>query len=280
MGGLDLFVTRRDSTGNWTTPENMGYPINTEADEITLIVNATGDIAYISSDKLGGKGRQDIYAFPLYPEARPNPVTYFKGIVYDKETRNRLQAYFELTDLNRNRVAVKSISDPVDGSFLVCLPSNRDYALTVSRQGYLFYSGHFSLDGIRDQARPLIRNIPLQPVKVGETVVLKNIFFDTDLFVLKPESFTELEKLLRLMDDNPSLQIEISGHTDNRGSAEHNMELSYNRAKAVYEYLLGKGISAERISFKGCGFTQPIDTNDTEEGRASNRRTEFRITGR
>ncbi|MBL7137233.1 MAG: PD40 domain-containing protein [Bacteroidales bacterium] len=280
MGGLDLFYTRRKLDGAWQTPENLGYPINTYADEITLVVNSTGDVAYISSDKFGGKGRQDIYSFPLYKEAQPNPVTYLKGIVFDKETGNLLQAHFELTDLERNEVAVQSISDPVDGSFLVCLPADRDYALNVSREGYLFYSDNFALTGIRDQAKPFLKNIPLQPIRVGETVVLKNIFFDTDKYDLKPISYIELEKLVHLLRTNPSLKIEISGHTDIIGSEEHNLELSENRAKAVFNYLVDQGISYDRMTYSGYGFDNPIDTNDTEAGRANNRRTEFRIVGR
>ncbi|MFH1159954.1 MAG: OmpA family protein [bacterium] len=280
MGGLDLFYSRKLPDGSWKKPVNLGYPINTSADEITLVVNTTGDLAYISSDKLGGKGRQDIYAFPIYPEAQPNPVTYLKGIVYDKETKKRLQARFELIDLQLNQVSVQSISDPIDGSFLVCLPTNRDYALSVSREGYLFYSDHFSLSGIREQATPFLKNIPLQPIRVGETVVLRNIFFDTDKFDLKPESYIELEKLTGLLQRNPALKIEISGHTDSISSEQHNLELSKNRARAVFDYLVQHGISPSRLTYSGYGFSQPIDTNETEAGRANNRRTEFKIVGR
>jgi len=277
MGGLDLFYTRKRPDGTWGSPVNLGYPINTYADEITLIVNTSGDVAYISSDKLGGKGRQDIYSFPLYKEARPNPVTYLKGVVFDKENGRKLQAYFELTDLERNQLVVKAASDPVDGSFLVCLPTDRDYALNVSREGYLFYSDNFALTGIRDQAKPFLKNIPLQPIRIGETVVLKNIFFDTDKYDLKPTSYAELEKLVKLLTANPSLRIEISGHTDIMGSEEHNLELSRNRARAVVDYLVDHGISKDRMTYAGYGYAKPIDTNDTEEGRANNRRTEFRI---
>ena len=280
MGGLDLFYTRKSLDGSWGEPVNLGYPINTYADEITLVVNSTGDIAYISSDKFGGKGRQDIYSFPLYDEAQPNPVTYLKGVVFDKESGNRLQAYFELTNLERNEVVVQSVSDPIDGSFLVCLPTDRDYALNVSREGYLFYSDNFFLTGIRDQAKPFLKNIPLQPIKVGETVVLRNIFFDTDKYDLKPISYIELQKLLQLLQTNPALRIEISGHTDIVGSEEHNLELSGNRAKAVFDYLVTNGISPDRMTYAGYGFSNPIDTNNTDEGRANNRRTEFRIIGR
>jgi outer membrane protein OmpA-like peptidoglycan-associated protein len=279
MGGLDLFCSRRGRDGSWKGPVNLGFPINTQADEITLVINTTGDVAYISSDKLGGKGRQDIYAFPVYPEARPNPVTYLKGTVFDAETGKRLQARFELTDLERNELAANSVSDPVDGSFLLCLPTDREYALAVSRDGYLFYSDHFSLIGVHEQATPFLKNIPLQPIRPGETVVLRNIFFDTDKFDLKPESCTELDRLAKFLIDNPALKIEISGHTDSVGTEKHNLELSKNRAGAVFNYLVQHGIDPGRLTYAGYGFSRPIDSDETETGRANNRRTEFRILG-
>jgi outer membrane protein OmpA-like peptidoglycan-associated protein len=279
MGGLDLFYSRKDENNLWQKPVNMGYPINTYADEITLVVNASGDLAYISSDKLGGKGRQDIYSFKLYKEAQPLKVTYFKGIVFNKETKKRLEAKFELIDLTSGKVVIKSRSDPVKGEFLVALPTNKDYALNVSKTGYLFYSDHFGLKGESSEARPFIRDIPLQEISVGETVVLKNIFFDTDKYELKPESRSELEKLINLLQTNGKIRIEISGHTDNAGTEAYNLMLSKNRAKAVYDYLTEHGISAGRLSYAGYGLTKPIDTNDTEQGRANNRRTEFRVVG-
>jgi outer membrane protein OmpA-like peptidoglycan-associated protein len=279
MGGLDLFYSRKDENGSWTKPVNMGYPINTYADEITLVVNASGDLAYISSDKLGGKGKQDIYSFRLYKEARPVMATYFKGIVFDRETKKRLEAKFELIDLASGKVVVESRSDPVDGEFLVALPTNKDYALNVSKTGYLFYSDHFVLTGESSKARPFIRDVPLREISIGETVILKNIFFDTDKYELRPESRSEMEKLVSLLQSNSKIRIEISGHTDNAGTAAYNLVLSKNRAKAVYDYLIEHGISAGRLSYEGYGFTKPIDTNDTEQGRANNRRTEFRVVG-
>jgi outer membrane protein OmpA-like peptidoglycan-associated protein len=279
MGGLDLFYSRKDENGFWRKPVNLGYPINTYADEITLVVNASGDLAYISSDKSGGKGRQDIYSFKLYKEAQPLKVTYFKGIVFNKETKKRLEAKFELIDLSSGKVVIESRSDPVNGEFLVALPTNKDYALNVSKTGYLFYSDHFALKGESSKARPFIRDIPLQEISVGETVVLKNIFFDTDKYELKPESRSELETLLHLLQSNSKIRIEISGHTDNAGSEGYNLTLSKNRAKAVYDYLVEHGISAGRLSYAGYGLTKPLDTNETEQGRANNRRTEFSVVG-
>jgi outer membrane protein OmpA-like peptidoglycan-associated protein len=277
MGGYDLFFSRLDADGNWSTPVDMGYPINTYADEITLVVNAKGDVAYISSDKLGGKGGMDIYSFRLYKEAQPVQVTYFKGVVFDKETKKRLEAKFELTDLATGNTVSRSSSDPVSGEFLLSLPTEKDYGLNVSRPGYLFYSDHFALRGESSKKEPFIYNVPLQPIRVGETVILKNIFFDTDKFDLKEESRTELGKLMQLLNGNPDIRIEISGYTDNTGSADHNLVLSRNRAKAVYDYLVLNGIAKERLSYSGFGLTRPIDTNDTEQGKANNRRTEFKV---
>ena len=279
MGGLDLFYSRKDVNGQWKCSVNMGYPINTYADEITLVVNAKGNLAYISSDKLGGKGRQDIYQFPLYKEAQPLLTTYFKGIVYDAETKVKLEARFELIDLSSAKTVAESNSDRFTGEFFLILPSERNYALNVSKDGYLFYSDNFSLTGTNSKKTPFIKNIPLKPIRIGEAVVLKNIFFDTDMFVLKDESIVELQKLLGLLQKNPRLRIELSGHTDNIGSEAHNLELSGNRANAVYEYLIRHGVAATRLTHTGYGFSQPIDSNATEQGRANNRRTEFKVIG-
>jgi outer membrane protein OmpA-like peptidoglycan-associated protein len=278
MGGMDIFYCRKDSNDNWGKPVNIGYPINTFGDENSLILNARGDMAYFASDKLEGFGQQDLYKFKLYEEARPNPVSYMKGIVYDDQTKKRLEAKFELISLKDGQTKVESKSDPVNGEFLVCLPTGSQYALNVSKKGYLFYSENFSTPAeIHHKIDPFLKNVPLKPIKVGESVVLKNIFFEFDKYNLKKESRVELNKLYNLLKENKSLKIEIGGHTDNKGSEEYNKTLSQNRAKAVYEYLTSKGISSERLSYKGYGESKPIDTNKTEEGRANNRRTEFKV---
>jgi outer membrane protein OmpA-like peptidoglycan-associated protein len=279
LGGFDLYFSRKNILGEWSRPVNLGYPINTHADEITLVVNAVGNLAYISSDKFGGKGRQDIYKFPLYKEARPMLTNYFKGIVYDIESGKKLAARFELIDLVSAKTCAEAWSDKETGAFLLVLPSEKNYALNVSKEGYLFYSDNFFLTGINSQAKPFLKNIPLKPIKIGEVVILKNIFFDTDKYILKAESYAELQKLLGLLRKNPKLKIEINGHTDNIGSAEHNLELSKNRANAVYEFLIQYDIDKTRLSYSGFGYTRPIDVNTTESGRANNRRTEFKVIG-
>ncbi len=279
LGGYDLYYSRKTVAGSWSQPVNLGYPINTFADEITLVVNAKGTLAYISTDMQGGKGRQDICQFPLYKEARPLLATYFKGIVYDDETGEKLEARFELIDLATSKTCAEAWSDKITGGFLLVLPTEKNYALNVSRDGYLFYSDNFFLTGTNSQAKPFIKNIPLKPIKIGEAVILKNIFFDTDKYTLKDESLAELQKLTGLLLKNPKLKIEISGHTDNAGTAEHNLELSRNRAKAVYEFLVQHEIAASRLTYEGYGFSKPIDVNTTDQGRANNRRTEFKVVG-
>ncbi len=279
MGRKDIYYSRKDANGNWTKPVNLGYPINTWNNDDSFIVGASGKIAYFASDRKGGLGSLDLYSFELYEAARPTMVTYVKGSVFASDTKKPLVAKFELIDLETNKVVVESNSNSEKGEFIVSLPVNKNYALNVSKEGYLFYSENFSLKDIKDITKPYQLNVPLQPVKTGEKVILKNIFFETNSFQLKGESTAELQKLLALMQNNKNLKIEISGHTDNIGDDKSNQLLSENRAKSVYEYLTTNGILAERLSYKGFGEAAPIATNDTEEGRALNRRTEFMVIG-
>jgi outer membrane protein OmpA-like peptidoglycan-associated protein/Tol biopolymer transport system component len=277
MGGNDIYLTRMDTAGVFHKPFNLGYPINTHKDEGFLIVNAKGDKAYFASDQFGGKGGLDLYTFALYEKARPVTVTYMKGVVYDKNTLNKLEARFELIDLETGTVVVQSNSDPLSGEFLVSLPNDKNYALNVSREGYLSFSENFTLKGTHDQTDPFLKDVPLQPVEAGATVILKNIFFDFDKFELLPESRIELDRWVEHLKNNPRLKIEVGGHTDNKGSKEYNQVLSENRARSVYTYLMEHGIDKVRLTYKGYGLSQPIDTNDTDEGRANNRRTEFKV---
>jgi hypothetical protein len=278
LGGFDLFFSRRDSAGNWVKPVNLGYPINTAKDEFGLILNAAGNKAYFSSDKDSVNGR-DIYTFDLYDEARPTEVSYLKGKVYDADTKAFLRASFELIDLKSNHVISHSFSDSLTGEFLVCIPAGRDYLLNVSKYGYLFFSDNFSLNDVFEISEPFIKDVPLQPVKVGKSVILKNIFFEFDSYVLKDESMIELDKLIQFLETYPTVKIEISGYTDNIGSDEYNITLSQQRAAAVAEYLMNSSIDDGRISHAGYGSSKPLTSNDSEEGRALNRRTELVITG-
>ncbi len=277
MGGMDIFYSKMDEKGNWSSPKNIGYPINTNNDEGYLIVNAKGNKAYFASDKYGGKGGMDIYSFDLYEEARPTAVNYMKGTVYDSKTKKRIQAKFELIDLSNSNTVVQSVSDAQSGEFMVSLPTDKNYALNVSCENYLFYSENFELKGNHSQLKPFMKDVYLQPIEKGSVVILKNIFFDFDKAELKPESVIELNRLFELLKKNVALKIEIGGHTDNKGTAEYNQRLSESRAQSVYNYLVDHGIDKTRLSYKGYGLTIPIDTNDTDEGRANNRRTEFKV---
>ncbi|MEI6749762.1 MAG: OmpA family protein [Bacteroidota bacterium] len=279
MGGADLFVSRADENGKWSKAKNLGYPLNTKADDLSLVVSALGDTAYLSSDNYGGKGKVDIYSFLLPDAAKPASVSFLKGVVVDAISGKRLQAAFELSDLNTGAIVVRSYSDASNGEFLLSLPSGKEYALSVSRKGYLFYSLHFAPEAGKDRFRPEIISVALQPVAIGQSMVLHNIFFDTDQYTLRKESFVELDKLVLFLKANPKLKIEIGGHTDSEGSDTHNLQLSGARAKTVSEYLIAHGIELFRLISKGYGETQPIDTNDTKEGKANNRRTEFKIIG-
>ncbi len=279
MGGMDLFYTLRGEDGQWQEPVNLGYPINTHADEISLVVGASGREAYFASEAEGGKGGSDLYFFELYEEARPSMVTYMKGFVFDANTRARLRARFELIDLQTEENLVQSFSNERTGEFLIPIPVGRNLALNVWRDGYLFFSENFSLEDVRTGVDPHLFDIPLQPIQEGQSVVLRNIFFKVDSHELLPESINELQRLLQLLEQNPGLSIEISGHTDSTGSFQYNKTLSENRALSVYNYLVENGIARDRLTYSGYADTQPIADNTTEEGRARNRRTEFKVIG-
>lgn len=278
MGGRDIFFSTLTDTG-WTQPVNLGYPINTPDDEINILINAAGTIAYFSTDKEGGYGGQDIYYFTLDPQLRPTPVTYMKGKVIDENTHEPVHAAIEMIDLNTNKVTTSTFSDPVSGEFLACILTGSNIMMNVSHPYYLLYSENFQIEKNYTELEPYLKNIELKRPEVGESFVLRNVFFDFDKSTLKKESEVELNKLVDYLTSNKGIKIEVGGHTDNKGSESYNEKLSSDRAKAVYDYLVNKGIDSKRITYKGYGMSKPIATNDTEEGRALNRRTEFTIIG-
>jgi outer membrane protein OmpA-like peptidoglycan-associated protein len=281
MGGLDIFMSRRQPDGSWGEAINLGYPINTYATDNSLLVDPAGKLAYFASDRAGGFGALDIYQFELPEDVRPEKLTYVKGKTYNAKTKVPVSAKFELIDLETQQSVTESYSDNA-GQFLVTLTGSKNYLVNVSKDGYLFYSDNFSLKGKEtDFNKPYLLDIPLQPIDTGSTVELKNVFFDVDKWELKPESKAELDKLVFFLNKNPSVKIELGGHTDNSGKKEWNKTLSTNRAKSVYDYILTNGkIAATRLSFKGYAETKPKVPNDTPENKAKNRRTEFKVTGK
>ena len=277
MGGKDIYYATLLGDNNWSEPVNMGYPLNTPADEINISINAAGNTGYIASDKEGGFGGLDLYAFTLDEKLRPTPVTYLKGRVIDAFTKRPVEAQIEMIDLTQNKLLTSTTSDPETGEFLACILTGTNVLLNVSNPLYPFYSENFQIDREASEMEPYIKDIPLHKAGVGKTYILKNIFFDFDKSDLQPESFVELNLLVDYLKQNHDIAIEIGGHTDDQGSDEYNNRLSLARAKAVYDYLLSKGIEANQVSYKGYGKSQPIADNSTEDGRAANRRTEFKI---
>lgn len=276
MGGYDLYYSTLQADGSWSEPVNMGYPINSPADEINIFIDASGTMAYMASDKDGGYGGLDLYSFVLDDQLRPNPVTYIKGHVRDAFSGKPLPARIEMIDLNTKRLLTATTSDAQTGSYLACVHTGGNILLNVSNPDYPFYSENFQVEQSYTELSPYLKDIFLQPTDVGTVVTLKNVFFDFDRAELKPESFVELDKLADYLRTN-TIRIEIGGHTDDQGTDEYNDRLSENRAKAVYDYLIGKGIPADRLQYKGYGKRVPVADNSTEEGRATNRRTEFKI---
>lgn len=277
MGGYDIFVSRRGADGNWGKPENLGHPINTPGDEVGIFVSTDGSTAYYASEQKDSYGQMDIYSFEMPQMARPGYTSYIKGNVFDSDNRDPLAASIQVYDLATGKLFSSFSTDRINGTFLSTLPAGKDYAVEVLKDGYLFYSHNISLKEVKD-GKPFELNISLTRIKVGEKVVLNNVFFESEKFELKPESKAELEVIVKMIEKNPSLKIEIGGHTDNSGTEEKNRALSESRAKSVYDYLLSKGIDTSRVTYKGYSSSKPLADNNTPEGKARNRRTEFTVT--
>lgn len=274
-GGWDIFVARKNEEGKFESPVNIGIPINTEKDELGLIVDRYGKFGYLSSERPGGNGGLDIYKFELPSTLKPEPVSYVKGNVYDAISKAKLVAKMELTDLNTGKI-IANIESQKDGSFFIVLKSNRNYMLTIDQVNYLFYSANFSLKE-HTGLEPYELDVPLRKPDINTEVVLNNVFFDVDKYELRPESKLELDKLVHLLKKFPFMKIEIGGHTDNTGDKSKNKTLSFNRAKAVKDYLVAAGIDATRLTAMGYGDSAPVADNKDETGRAKNRRTVFKV---
>ena len=274
-GGSDLFVMRRKNATEWNTPENLGYPINTIESDGSLFVASNGIDAFYSSDRADSRGGLDLYRFELRPDIRPARTLYVRGTVFNKKNNKGIPATVELIDNLTGELNSKVQTDE-QGNYFITLPVGKDYVFNVNRKGYLFYSDNFLLSQ-RVPDSVYEKNIPLLPIEVNASIILKNIFFETKKFQLDPKSQAELDKIVQLLNDNATLKIEISGYTDNVGKPSDNLSLSNNRAKSVVSYLIGKGIASKRLVAKGYGETKPVSDNTTEEGKAKNRRTELRV---
>ena len=287
-------------------PSIWCYPINTPGDDVYFVITADGKYGYYSSDKAGGYGGNDIYMITfLGPEKlfvyntednllantgksflhtksiksielEPPKLTLLKGKVIDEDTKEPLFSNIELYDLNTDELLATFESDEETGRFLLSLPSGKNYSVNVKAEGYLFLSQNFNLTDSASY-QEIEQIIELKKLVVGKEIVLNNIFFEFNKATLLKESKIELDNVYKLLTDNPNIYVEISGHTDNVGSASYNKKLSQERANSVVNYLIEKGITKDRLTASGYGFDKPIAPNTTEEGRQKNRRTEFKI---
>ena len=306
LGGYDIFVSYVDDLGHWGKPINLGYPINTPYDDLFYSATASGRYAFIASNRAGGKGGLDIYkvtywgadkpmtadfedqlmasiASPVSDNSVAEPITVeeksltvFKGKILDAITKNSIAADIEITINSTGEVYTILKSNSSTGKFLLSLPAGKNYGISVAAEGYLFHSENFDLPK-GDGFNLVNKDIELKNIKVGSNIALRNVFFNSGKWDIKSDSYAELDRLVALLSDITSLKIEISGHTDNIGSVSFNELLSQRRADAVVNYLVGQGVDKKRLSAKGYGQSKPVDSNNTAEGRALNRRTEFEI---
>ncbi len=305
MGGYDIFYSKKEESG-WSKPVNMGYPINTPDDDLYYIPGSNEKIAYLSANREGTKGFIDIYkviylgkpkdfishgdisplAFELYekPTMLHVPISVLMvdsslvlmGRILDSETQKGVMAKMQVIDSEKSIVVATLLSDTM-GNYKTQLPERKTYGVEIATRGYLLYLS--TIDLKKEKGDIIQKDFILQPISVGAKVVLKNIFFETGKAILKEESYQQLSNVITFLKENPSVKLEISGHTDNVGGLAYNIRLSEARAKAVVNYLIQNNIEQNRLTFKGYGPHQPVASNKTADGRALNRRVEFKITG-
>ncbi|WP_035567047.1 OmpA family protein [Hymenobacter sp. IS2118] len=307
MGGLDIFKSVFEN-GKWSTPENLGWPINSPEDDVFFVTSASGRFGYFASDRPGGFGGQDIYRVtflgaekqpvlnqqerPLATRAvavrQPIPklsvpvvtaeVTVLKGTVTDIASRQPAQAQIEVLD-NMTGQTVATLQTTPAGKYLIALPSGVNYGLVLRNEAYLFHSENVNLPPSTGYAET-VRNIRLQKMEAGSNIVLHNVFFDPGKASMRPESTAELERVVKLLNESPKLKLQVCGHTDEAGSTEGNLSLSERRAQAVATYLIQHKIKPERVTYAGYGAAIPLTSNKSDIGHQYNRRTEFKVVSR
>ena len=277
FGSNDIFMTKRldDTWKNWSEPVNLGPQLNTEKWDAYYTISSSGDFAYfVSSDN--SLGNEDIFRVALPQEVKPDPVALVSGHVLNAKTHQPITANITYQFLPEGKEGGIATSSPSDGSYKIILPYGKKYAFLASAPGFISVNENLDLSDLKSYEE-VTKDLYLVPIEVGQTVRLNNIFFETGKSDLLKDSYFELDRLVKVLLDNPTMEIEIEGHTDNVGSDASNITLSKNRAKAVYDYLVAKGISASRLKSNGYGKTRPVATNDTDDGRAQNRRVQFTI---
>lgn len=279
VGDNDIWMTKRlDKTWQkWSDPVNLGEPINTPDWDAFFTLDAGGEYAYLTSNT-NTLGESDIVTVKLLEREKPNPVVLVSGNVYNQKTKEPLSASLVYETLPDGVEAGNGVSSAVDGSFKVVLPYDKNYSIRATADKFFAVSENLKLDSlIKAGYKEIHKDLYLVPIEIGQVVRLNNVFFDFDKYDLRPESFVELDRVVKLLNENPKIEIEMSAHTDSHGSDEYNFTLSDNRAKSVREYILSKGIDPSRIISQGYGETKPVAPNDNAENRQLNRRVEFKI---
>jgi outer membrane protein OmpA-like peptidoglycan-associated protein len=275
LGGFDIFYSKLGENNKWAKPKNIGYPINTTADELGLFVSTDGKTAYFCSNKYKGPGGWDLYSFSLYDKAKPEKVLLIKGTVKKEGTDEYLIADVELKNVKTKKITYIPI-DTNTGKYIAIVPFKDDYILTVKKPGFVKDTKYIAQqDSLFEE--PTEIDFDIKELKVGETYKINDIYFLTNSYDLTESSMTVLNEFIDFLNDNGRINISIHGHTDNVGNDADNLILSENRSKSVYDYMVLKGVDPKRLSYKGFGETKPVASNDTPQGRARNRRTEFVI---
>jgi OmpA-OmpF porin, OOP family len=279
LGDNDIWMTKRldKSWQKWSEPVNLGSPINSADWDAFFTMDAGGEYAYLTTN-LNTYGESDIVRVKLLEIERPDPVVLVSGNVYNAKTKKPISASLLYETLPDGVEAGNGISSPTDGAFKVVLPYDKNYSIRAAADHFFAISENLDLDSlVKAGYKEIHKDLFLVPIEVGQVVRLNNVFFDFDKYSLRPESFSELDRVVKLLSDNPSIEIEMSAHTDSYGSDEYNFKLSDNRARSVMEYIISKGIANNRITSKGYGESKPVAPNDTDENRQLNRRVEFKI---
>ncbi|MEO6903578.1 MAG: OmpA family protein [Bacteroidia bacterium] len=286
VGGFDIFYSKKSADGKWSEPKNIGVPINTKGDDLGFFVSTDGHLGYFASnDPSRTKGKSvggfDIYSFELYKEARPEEVAFFKGDIEDMAHGNKKGFTVEVKDAVTKKIT-EAVVDSTTGKYAVVVnnKAKNDLIITVKKKDYAFSSTLISKDSIKG-SKPVKINMQVDSIKVGQAYTLNNIYFKTNSSVLEPRSIIVLDEFAEFLKVNPTIKIEINGHTDNVGNEQANLTLSTDRALSVRAQLIQKGVEEKRIlNSKGFGSSKPIADNSTEAGRAKNRRTEFLIVAK
>lgn len=276
-GGYDIFKSVFENN-RWSKPVSLGDSINTSADDLFYGLTADGKTGYYSSVRPGGAGMKDIFEvyFKNKNKKSAPKLTLLKGIVIDNDSFDPVGADIEISDNEKNEVIAVIKSNSSTGKYLISLPAGKNYGIAIKKKGYLFFSENYDIPASAVY-KEVYKTIPLQKFVVGNKIALKNVFYDQGKATLRPESLTELNQLVKVMNVNTDIRIEIASHTDSQGSAETNMSLSKARSQSVADYLFAAGISKDQIVVRGYGESKPVASNDTEDGRQLNRRTEITI---